>query len=311
MGSQRAYVSSRASCIASSVVPSSSVRKHALRLSLHVYDCTSIAMSQPISFQLRDKHAPVPSSPNTSSGTPSSNESSSEERSSDSDSVSGATRLAQRVSARFPPPPPVQRLEMVSTSDGGVALPNDPTVVPLPADDDEVHRAVHFKRRHQCARCARYGLRCNYVDPGVLCAICALLGYTTCSHADPALFLTDLSDWREDYLLHTAQQLHESIQTRRLLPGLFNHHYFLAVERSRRIIQGAITRFRLNVRATDGLVRFGYNLLINSTTDLGTLSRFTALGDEVGVAPSVLQMAFHRSYTLAGRAAAAAGDDDE
>ncbi|KAF8146199.1 hypothetical protein K438DRAFT_2028373, partial [Mycena galopus ATCC 62051] len=143
-----------------------------------------------------------------------------------------------------PLPTPLSSCSACSTPEGFVlpAIPphNDPLFVvldlhghrqlsrlsntPLHVDDHRVLKLVQDVPviGQKCYNCAEKAIEYSFMEAGIPCPPCAVLGIPDCRWSDPHWFMKSLHRKCDNYLLEERNELMKSVQENHLTPSLFN-----------------------------------------------------------------------------------------
>ncbi|KAJ7306271.1 hypothetical protein DFH08DRAFT_944856 [Mycena albidolilacea] len=196
-------------------------------------------------------------------------------------------------------PPPNDPVRVIRDARGHWQLPHL-SEMPLHVDHRRVNRLMKY-RIHvnaKCSSCAELGVDCEFGETGLPCPPCNVLGVPYCTFADPDFFMENVGHTRNTFLYEECSALCTAVHNNQLPPSSFDREYTKAQSWFYSTAQGAITRFTLNHRATDGLALRGYRALASSATDTGLLTRFISLGFETHLHPLVLQVVTDRLQAI-------------
>ncbi|KAJ7333496.1 hypothetical protein DFH08DRAFT_966314 [Mycena albidolilacea] len=200
----------------------------------------------------------------------------------------------------IPPIPPTNDPLVVTLDTHGHRVFLRVSDAPLQVDSSHVRRLVQFNAAPvpKCANCAELAIDCSFVEAGIPCPPCAILGIPDCDWTNPYWFAQNLRHCRDAYIRHERDSLVTAVREDHLAPSLFEREFERVQVWFYASAQGAITRFLLNARATRDLAVRGYGALANASTDVAHLLRFLAIATESRMHPLTLQIVANRVQTI-------------
>ncbi|KAJ6628092.1 hypothetical protein B0H10DRAFT_2428963 [Mycena sp. CBHHK59/15] len=165
----------------------------------------------------------------------------------------------------------------------------------LPPDHECVRKLIRHRLdiTAKCANCAELAIDCEFLEAGVPCPPCAVLGIPDCQFADPYDFMMNLRNRRNAHFLHEREVLCAAVCDNKLAPSVFEREYEHASAWFYSAAQGLLAD-----SCTGRLAFRGYQALAASSTDASLLSRFLAFGHDAHIHPSVLRAVVDRLQVL-------------
>ncbi|KAJ7161901.1 hypothetical protein C8R43DRAFT_947407 [Mycena crocata] len=167
---------------------------------------------------------------------------------------------------------------------------------PLAVDDSRVMQLIEYNPAPypKCSNCAEMAIACSFVESGLPCPSCVLLGVPDCDWADPFRLVDTLRNRRDSHLMEERDALVKAVRNNQLSPSLFEREFERVQAWFYSAAQGALTRFMVNSRATRDIASRGFYALAAASSDPALLLRFLTLGAETRIHPSILQIVSER-----------------
>ncbi|KAK7001207.1 hypothetical protein R3P38DRAFT_2649831 [Favolaschia claudopus] len=171
---------------------------------------------------------------------------------------------------------------------------------PLSVDHERVHRYITFRPyAAKCSNCSEDRCSCDFTEHGRPCSACASTCRPDCDFVNPYGFIAVLAHYRDLYLHEEFKALRACVEAGQLSSSRLDREFERAAAWFYSGAQGAVTRFILNHRATDGMMLRGIFHIVSSITDTGLLTQFLAVMHDK-LHPAAIQVIVDRLNTIYG-----------